>query len=297
MNKIAAVTGSTGMVGKRIVTLLLEKGFRVRVLTRNKTVSNSHLEIVYGDIKDKISVEKLLEGVDCLFHCAAELNDESKMWDTNVEGTRLLLEAATKLPLSYICHMSSVGVIGKISGFVANEQTPCSPLNTYEKTKLEAEQLAMSLNTKAKIIVLRPTNVVDKNKNGLKGLSLLKVFLKGGENAHIVHASDVAAAAVYFIDHSSQKSPDCFIVSCDNEKLNTIAGSFAVCQAIKSNTSLENVTPLPHLSWRLTYFARRILKGPCNRSDIIYSSQKLISTGFQFPLGFTGAIKDICENN
>lgn len=297
MKKIAAVTGATGMVGAKIVSLLLERDFKVRVLTRNKSLKDEKLEIVHGHLEEESSVDKLLHGAQCLFHCAAELNDESKMWSTNVNGTSILFESAKKFQLNYICHLSSVGVIGKVGVQIVDEQTACAPLNLYEKTKLESEKMAMNFQGNAKVIVLRPTNIVDKNKNGLISLSRLKAFFKGGEKAHIVHADDVAAAAVYFLDSPPVQSPDCFIVSCDDEKLNTIAGCLALCQAVKEKSSLNDVRPLPHLPWRIPYLLRRSLKGPCNRGDIIYSSQKLRSAGFKFPKGFTGAIRDICDKN
>ncbi len=296
MTALACVTGATGIVGRKVVSLLLEQGIRVRILTRNLRYIDSSVEVVYGDLNDSSAVENLLNNADCLFHCAAELNDEARMWKTNAIGTQRLLQIAANHRLSYICHLSSVGVIGKLSAAEANETSPCAPMNAYEKSKLKAEKVAMQFQGNGRVIILRPTNVVSKEVNSLSGLSKLAVFIKGGENAHIVHADDVAAAALYFLNHPSKSNPDCFIVSCDQEKMNTVAGCLSICEAIRQGASVENVSPRIHLPWLIPYFLRRLFRGPCNRGDLRYSPEKLLSTGFKFSRGFIGALEDICEH-
>lgn len=297
MAPLAAVTGASGMVGKRIVALLLKNGYRVRVLTRNASFNSNEVEVIQGELTDKHSLDKLMSGAEALFHCAAELHDESKMESTNVAGTKLLLESARKNQVNFICHMSSVGVIGKINGNFADEKTPCAPINLYEKTKLESEKIAWDYPGNASVVILRPTNVVDKSKNAILNQHCLKVFLKGGENAHIVHAEDVASAAMYFLSNPPEKSPDCFIVSYDNEQMNTFAGCSALCKAIKNGNELNNIKPIIHLPWIIPYSIRRLKNGSANRSDICYSSSKLASTGFRFSYGFVGALKELCENS
>lgn len=287
MKELAVVTGATGVVGRAIVEELLRKGFSVRVLTRNLKFADSRVEVFFGELLDPVSVAALLNGAQLLFHCAAELRDEKTMWAVNSEATALLITQAEKVrELRYICHLSSVGVIGKFEGRVANESTECNPVNTYEKSKLAAENSVRQYKGHAQVIILRPTNVISKEKNGLSSLGFLKVFIKGGEHAHFVHACDVAAAACFFVENPSKRSPDCYIVSCDHEPMNTIAGSLAICNG--------KVRPPLHAPWQLAYFLRRLVKGPINRSDVIYASDKLLSAGFVYPLGLFGAIREIC---
>ncbi|MCP5182213.1 MAG: NAD-dependent epimerase/dehydratase family protein [Pseudomonadales bacterium] len=296
MSDLAAVTGATGMVGKRIVSALIARGLRVRILTRAADHRDSRTEIVHGDLSDAVSVGRLLEGATMLFHCAAELHDETRMWQTNVEGTESLLEVAEKTDLKYICHLSSVGVIGLVSNPLVDETTECRPMNAYEKSKRESEMRVERYQGNARVVVLRPTNVVDRNRNFLHQLGKAKVFIKGGENAHLIHADDVAAAAIYFLDHPSFDRRACFILSCDEEKMNTVAGIVALCGAIKNKQALDSVKPLPHLPWVIPYLMRRATKGPCNRGDVRYSSRKILSAGFSFPRGLIGALEDLCED-
>ena len=114
--KIAAVTGASGVIGEIIVKMLLELGWNVRALTRSDRLCNSsQLTVVSSDINDENGLQILLEGVDAIFHCAAELTNEKKMYSTNVEGTRNLIKYIANTKASYFCHLSSVGVIGPTS--------------------------------------------------------------------------------------------------------------------------------------------------------------------------------------
>ena len=97
MKKIAAVTGASGTVGKQIVKLLLDADWHVRVLTRsNLFINSSQLTVISSDINDEHGLRILLKGVNAIFHCAAELNDEKIMYATNVEGTCNLIKLIGK---------------------------------------------------------------------------------------------------------------------------------------------------------------------------------------------------------
>lgn len=287
MCKIAAVTGATGLVGRRIVEVLLEKGLPVRILTRNSHLSDNRLEVHCGNLSDRESVQKFLSDAGYLFHCAAELHDKLKMRETNVLGTRNILNASKKEDLSYICHLSSVGVMGKISGISADETTPCRPMNTYEKTKYEAEKMIMAFEGRSRVVVLRPTNVIDQSNREILNIGRLKLFIKGRENAHVVHAKDVAHAATFFMDKKQYTpNPDCYIVSCDDDPMNTVAGCWALLHG-------KNIEPKMILSWFFPYILRRLARRSCNRGDLRYSSKKLLATGFNFKLGFKRAMRDV----
>jgi len=311
MTKIAAVTGATGIVGKRIVELLIKEGFKVRILTRKLGYDlKDSVEIVYGDLSNSVSLENFVHGVDILFHCAAELNNAYAMEEVNVTGTRNLIAAARKTKIQVFCHMSSVGVIGRVDGIWADENTECHPQNTYERTKYLAEQLVLQNTFAEHTFILRPTNVVCENKLGpltyvinKSFLNRLKLFLKGNERSHMIHAKDVAAAMFFCalcIPKSRQHkinerkfTPCIFIVSLDHEVNNSIA---KVCRNyLKMKRQDFNFLGLS-MPWRFPYYLRKLLFRPCNRSDLNYSSAKLLATDFRYSLGLEGAIKDISEN-
>ena len=128
------VTGGTGLVGAHLLFELLKKGNKVKALKRktsklqqvHKTFSYytenpdelfEQIEWVDGDILDYYSLEKLLVGVNEIYHCAAIVSFDSKerkkMISNNVEGTANLVNAAIENGIKKICHVSSIAALGK----------------------------------------------------------------------------------------------------------------------------------------------------------------------------------------
>ena len=303
VDTIACVTGASGIVGSRIVGCLLSQGRRVRVLSRKPYPVCSGVELFTGDINDESVLKHFMENAQILFHCAAELKDQSKMWLTNVTGTERIIKQAENSGVKVLCYLSSVGVVGKTKFKRVDELTPCDPQNEYEKSKWEAEKQVARGIKGCKVVILRPTNVVDEKFLGILALpkrsslmDLCKVIIKGGEAAHIVHAEDVAWAAIY-LSSCAQEAPQCYIVSCDNERLNTVAGVWALYKAFRHKRSIENLHPFFYLPVFFPYILRKTLRGKSNMGDTLYSSDKLLKSGFSFKLGFMRAIKQIAESS
>ena len=296
---IACVTGATGIVGNRIVRLLLENEYVVRVATRKKRYMHSNADIYTGEIADEQFLDEFIAGGDLVFHCAAELSDKSKMWDVNVEGTRKILKTAKNHKIRFFCHMSTAGVVGRTNIKWVDETAKCRPQNDYEKSKWEAEKLAAKGIEDCKTVILRPTNVIDEERPGaigfVKNQSLsdyLKNFIKGGECAHIVHAEDVARAAVFFVKHPII-TPQCFFVSYDHEVLNTLSEIRSIYRNLSERKSMEDVKPSIHLPIALPYIVRRLRGRPSNLGDVRYSSRKLLNTGFKYSFGTVDTVKSI----
>lgn len=299
-NKIVAcVTGASGMIGSKIVDLLLMRGYQVRILTRKRNYGDHSVEIVHGGLESQEAITRLLSNARLLFHCAGESYNQSAMWEVNVKGTERLIRQIAESGIEYFCHISSAGVVGKTNFTSLTEEAPCSPANLYEQSKLASEQLVVRHISQCRVAILRPTNVVDDERPGAVGLPVrsswsdyLKVFLKGGECAHIVHAVDVAAAAVYLISHPADDS-SCFFVSCDHERLNTFAGLWSLYKAIERDQPIKDIQPLPHLPMIVPYLLRKLWRGAGNPGNVRYSSEKLLSTGFRYRLGVEGAVRRI----
>jgi nucleoside-diphosphate-sugar epimerase len=281
--------------------MLLERGCQVRILTRGSFVSDdSRVGVVQGDIRDRETIDQLLENTDALFHCAAEFSQQELIWDINVKATEILIGEAKARGINYFCYISSAGVLGANSDLWVDENTPCHPRNLYEKSKYAAEHLVMSSGLKANVCVLRPVFVVSAQRPGFIDYSIkdtlmdkMKVLFKGKEYAHIVHAKDVAAAAVFFLDKSLPK-PECYFVSCDEDDLNTVAGIVGYYRFLKKGKVGEVKLPisLPRI---FPHLIRRIVRGPSLHGRTRFSSAKIRKAGFKFPLGFRGAVSEIVE--
>jgi nucleoside-diphosphate-sugar epimerase len=302
LNKVkqtACVTGASGMVGSKIVQRLISHGYKVRILSRSKYFDDPDIELFRGGLEDEEVLKSFLGDAHLLFHCAAELRDTSKMWDVNVSGTERLVHLAGKLKIQYLCYLSSAGVVGKAKDKWVDEKTRCEPQNAYERSKWAAEKIAKKGIDGCRIVILRPTNVVDGTQMGeliiLKEYTpynRLKLFITGGESSHIIHADNVSAAAIHFIDKSIE-SPDCFFVSSDNEPATTFSDLCALYKQLSRGNSIDEIYKPLHLPIFIPYFLRKIIKGTGNMGDVRYSSEKLLSTGFKFPLSIEDTLRQI----
>ena len=297
--QVACVTGASGMIGRIITLKLLERGYHVKIFSRNDKTKITNAEVIIGDLRDEVSIGRFLADAQLLFHCAAELNDESQMWEVNEKGTELLIKLVGNLNLKYFCYLSSVGVTGRTSEKWVNEETVCNPGNSYEKSKWAGEQLVKKGIKGCKVVILRPTNVVDDaNPGQLEVVSnaswknRLKIFLKGAECAHVVHAEDVASAAVYFVLHKV-KSPSCFIVSYDQDQCNTYSDLFSLSQALTADEFPSQNEKPKYLPLVFPHLMRKLTKGSSNCGDVRYSSAKLMTEGFCFDVGIINSLKRV----
>lgn len=114
------VTGGTGFVGSYLVRALLCAGKEVRVLARRRSptqaIEGLDVEIAYGDVCDRASLDVALKGCDTLYHVAAHVSawerDYGPMYRTNVEGTRTTLKAALRRGVERAVYTSSVVTLG-----------------------------------------------------------------------------------------------------------------------------------------------------------------------------------------
>lgn len=302
LNSTICITGASGTIGRHILIKLHDLGYHIRVLTRHSSFSDRRIDVIKGDIRDLNTVKKFLNKTEIIFHCAGEIEDQSEMWAVNVKGTENLMIAAENNSIKHLFYISSVGVIGKHRGKLVNEDTPCNPLNQYEKTKYAAERIVAKGITGCSTVILRPTNVIDEYRVGAlkfpisnSFIDLLKMFVIGGENAHVIHASDVADAAI-FLMYKKFIRPICFIVSCDEEKYNTYGELWSLYKKGARIKSYKEVRSLPHLPIIVPYTFRRILRGYCNRGDIIYSMAKIKGEGFKATMGVVGAVESISKH-
>lgn len=111
------VTGGAGVMGSRLVRGLVEAGNRVRVLTLPGDPLVSRLDglgvdIRYGDVGDRETLEGLCDGVDTVYHLAAILlsRDPALFERVNVGGTRNLVELSVKAGVKHFILVSSISV-------------------------------------------------------------------------------------------------------------------------------------------------------------------------------------------
>ncbi len=175
-NTVVLVTGATGFIGQTLTRRLLALGCQVRTLSRRAALAGpdaQETQHFQGDLRDDALLARACDGVDTVFHLAAyahvNQHDLEQMRATNVEGTRLLLDAAVKGGVRRIVFFSSV-----------HADDSQAALTAYGSAKREAEELLLAAARGGRIEVccLRPANVYGL---GMKGnlLTMLRLIERG----------------------------------------------------------------------------------------------------------------------
>lgn len=161
------VTGATGFLGHHLIPQLCAAGYAVKALVRPSSdvrfLQELGVELAYtNDISDPAAALTACQGCDQVIHAAGQFRfwgDSPSFWRTNVGGTSALLQAATAVGVQRFIHISTVVVIGKTpERGLLDETARCYPQEPYQRTKYEAEQLALSYHREKglPVIVLRP---------------------------------------------------------------------------------------------------------------------------------------------
>ncbi|MDM4766258.1 SDR family oxidoreductase [Pelomonas sp. SE-A7] len=245
------VTGATGFIGKRLVKkLLARRGSTVYFLLREESrdklpellefwgASKTRAIAVFGDLTAKklgVAADqiKALKGtIDHVYHLAAVYDlkaDEESQVQTNIEGTRALVEFAQAVDAGHVHHVSSIAAAGLYEGVFREDMfDEAEGLDhPYFMTKHESEKIVRK-ECKKPWTVYRPAMVVGDSRTGemdkvdgpyyfFKPIQRLRqilppwmpsIGLEGGR-VNIVPV-DFIVDALDHISHQQRKSGGCF---------------------------------------------------------------------------------------
>jgi dTDP-glucose 4,6-dehydratase len=129
--------------------------------------SHERLTFVQGDICNEALVRSVVEQVDVIVNAAAESHVEKSIREgalefvaTNVEGTRVLLDAIREVPVDRFILISSSEVYGTAETVPMDEEHPLNPRSPYAATKAGADRLAYAYHATydLPIVIVRPFN-------------------------------------------------------------------------------------------------------------------------------------------
>jgi nucleoside-diphosphate-sugar epimerase len=176
------VSGASGFIGTRLIQALIDRGHEIRALVRRPNpppppgydrsnaapLQHEQVELVHGDITDRDSLRRAIEGCSRVFHLAAYAKNWARhnkaFFDMNVQGTRNVLDAARELAVKKIVLTSTIMTLGATpKGVIGDEEMPRPYdyfLTDYEETKAQAEKEALTAGQDGlPVVVVNPTRV------------------------------------------------------------------------------------------------------------------------------------------
>ncbi|MBN1782065.1 NAD-dependent epimerase/dehydratase family protein [bacterium] len=165
---VALITGSNGFIGSHLAGYLLEQGFHVRCMVRKTSdlrwLDQLDVELVFADLSDMHSMEKLPPGLDFVFHCGGSvkaLNREG-FFKCNAQGTSNLIRAVSLSSpgLKRFVYVSSQAAGGPSLGLTPRKESdPPMPVTWYGESKLEGEKSVLEYAGRIPVTIIRPPSV------------------------------------------------------------------------------------------------------------------------------------------
>lgn len=175
------VTGSTGLVGSHLLLRLTADNYPVRAIYRTpeaitktkklfsryqKEAEFDKIEWFQADITTIPSLERVFEGIQYVYHCAAFIsfdpNDEEKLRKVNIEGTANIVNLCLDFKIQKLCYVSSVAALGDLKQHetTVTEETewnPERPHSDYAISKYGAEmEIWRGQQEGLKIVIVNP---------------------------------------------------------------------------------------------------------------------------------------------
>ncbi len=305
---IVAITGASGFIGKKLAIRHLALGDQVRFLTRNKEslALIAGAQGYLGDIRfPGENLVSFVQGVDILYHLAAEIKDEKLMWQINVEGTKNLLQLSEGKIGCWI-QLSSTGVYGQPRKGIITEGSLLDPQNLYEQSKAKSDKLVTEFCRQKKLAgcLLRPSNVFGAEMSNQSLFQLISMINKGrfffvgkkGAIVNYIHVDNVVDALIYCAKDLPNSSQEIFS--------NIVSDYCTIEQMVEVfSKSLGKAPPTLRLPRTLILFiamiVEKIPRMPLKQSrinaitsQVIYSSEKLYNAmGTQNKTSITDGFK------
>ena len=160
------VTGGTGFVGSHAAAALLAAGHDVRLLVRDPgrlegpdRAALAAMDHVVGDVTDRASVVRALDGCDAVLHAAGAMTFDGRRRAearrVNVEGTTVVLQAALDRGADPVVFVSSISALWPPTGAILGvDEEPKPSGSVYGGSKAVAEGVARRLQEKGEPVVI-----------------------------------------------------------------------------------------------------------------------------------------------
>jgi dihydroflavonol-4-reductase len=282
------VTGATGFVGSAVLRVLLARGAAVRALARpasdRRNLQGLACEIAEGDMRDPAAMQRALAGVRHLFHVAADYRlwsrDPGELRRANIEGTRVVMQAALAAGVERIVYTSSVATL-RAADAASNvdETAPLAEgeaIGAYKASKVAAERLveAMVAERGLPAVIVNPSTPIGPRdvKPTPTGRMVVEAatgripaFVDTGLN--LVHVDDVAAGHLLALERG--RIGERYILGGQNASLRQMLAEIAALTGRRPPTLSLPRAPLYPLAWAAEGLALMTGKEPFVTRDAL----------------------------
>jgi ornithine--oxo-acid transaminase len=217
---VCLITGASGFIGGRLAERLAGEGHSVRCLVRESSdtsrLEQLDVQIAVGDLASTRSLARAVQGCMHVFHCGALVSDwatKEEIAQTNVQGTRNLLDACVDASVQRFVHFSTTDVYGHPDGAATDEAYAATRFhNWYAQTKLDAEAEVRRAERERGLnaVILRPATVYGPGSAAVIGeiaraiRSRNMLLIDGGRAvAGLCYVDNLLDAALLALHHES----------------------------------------------------------------------------------------------
>lgn len=289
---LVLVTGATGFVGAAVARALLAQGTRVRVLVRQsserRNLRDLDVEVRTGDLLNEASLKEAAAGCRIVYHVAADyrlwVRDPTQMRRTNVEGTRLVLEAARAAGVERIVYTSSVATLGlRPDGRAADEATPLDPshlIGAYKRSKYAAELLVREEAAHGlPVVIVNPSTPI--GPGDVKPTPTGRIVLDAARGRmpayvdtglNVVHVDDVALGHLGAAVHG--RIGERYILGGEDLSLGVLLALIAEATGRPPPRLRLPITPLVPFAWGAEILARCTGRAPAMTRETLAMARR-----------------------
>ena len=176
MKKTYLITGGQGFIGKAISLSLLDQGNKVIIFDnnfrkKNFSLKHKNLQLINGDIRDIINLNKIKNKIDSVIHLAA-INGTRNFYEkpnlvleVGIKGILNIIDFCKNKKIKEIFLASSSEVYQNAPIYPTDEKVrliipdPHNPRFSYSSTKIISEILILNSDIFKKAVIFRPHNI------------------------------------------------------------------------------------------------------------------------------------------